>query len=821
MSDQHINVLLIEDCQEDRELIQRLLARTSASLSVYCVGSLTEGLVALQAQTVDIVLLDLGLPEGTGLETFLEFQQQTPHVPVVVLSGLNDESVAIRAVQAGAQDYLTKERFDAEWLLRSLQHAMERHRLVQRLAANRAQLEALIAAAVDGILIVDTSGSIRFANPAAAAIFGRPAEALVGEPFTGLHASDQPMELDFRRADGANIVLEARGALIEWNGAPALLASLRDITERKRFESALRLSEERYALAAAGANDGLWDWDFPAGTIHFSVRWKAMLGFEDHEIGTSPEEWLRRVHPEDVDRVESEVSLHSAGVIGHFEAEYRIRHRDGSWRWMLARGIGVRDEAGKIVRMAGSQTDITRRKLAETKLLFEAHHDSLTLLPNRTLFLKRLDRLIERGRRQVPSLFAVLFVDFDRFKVVNDSLGHLVGDELLVTLAQRLLTSVRPEDMVARLGGDEFAILLEPIQDVADAIRVAERIHERMQAAAIIEGHSIVTSASIGIAFSSTGYERSEDILRDADIAMYRAKELGKARHVIFDSVMHAQAVATLHLESDLRQALERSEFELYYQPIVSLRTGRVTALEALLRWQHPERGLVLPGEFIRLAEENRLILPIGEWVLDQACRQIAAWQQRFPELELAVNVNLSARQVEEHGLAGRVRQVLDRAGLEARRLLLRMEITETALMDGTDAATLELLELKDLGVQLCIDDFGTGYSSLSYLHRFPIDFLKIDRSFISRLEVGGENSEIVRTIVMLAHSVGVEAIAEGVEKDEQVRHLTAMQCEYAQGYHFAPPLAESEATELLAREVAALRTSASFLAVAPPGDST
>ncbi len=566
--------------------------------------------------------------------------------------------------------------------------------------------------------------------------------------------------------------------------------------DRARAEGALRESEERYALAARGAKDGLWDWNLKTDEIYFSSRWKSMLGFEENEVGNSPDEWFNRVHPADVAQVKVEIAAHQEGVSPRFENEHRMLHKDGTYRWMLSRGLAVTDADGKAYRMAGSQTDITGRKVAEEQLLHDAFHDALTGLSNRALFIDRLGQSIGRAKRRKDYQFAVLFLDIDRFKVVNDSLGHMVGDQLLISIAQRLEACLRPGDTVARLGGDEFAIFLDDVKDISDVTRVADRIQRELALPFKLSGQEIFTPASIGIALSATGYDRPEDLLRDADTAMYRAKALGKARHEVFDPAMRARAMERLQLETDLRRAIEREEIRLHYQPIVSLEAGGITGFEALVRWAHPQRGLVLPAEFITVAEETGLIIPIGWRVLGEACRQTRVWQERFPaSSRLSVSVNLSGKQFMQSDLIQRIGQILQETGLDARCLWL--EITESVIMEHAESTVSLLSQLKGLGVQLDIDDFGTGYSSLGYLNRFPVDTLKVDRSFVSRMCVNEENAEIVRTILTLASNLGMDVIAEGVETAEQLEQLRALKCKYGQGYFFFKPV-DSEAAEAM-----------------------
>ena len=439
------------------------------------------------------------------------------------------------------------------------------------------------------------------------------------------------------------------------------------------------------------------------------------------------------------------------------------------------------------------------RVLEETKEHFRhaAFHDSLTGLPNRAMFTELLKAEMESSKRNKEHLFAVLFLDLDRFKYINDSLGHTHGDLLLVAFAERLEKILRPLDTLARFGGDEFAVLLSGIGDTTDAVRIADRIHSELRVPFELDRNSAFATASIGIALGSTGYDRPEDILRDADTAMYRAKENGKARYEMFDPEMHARAVSRLQLESDLRQAVERKEFCIHYQPIVAVETGRLTGFEALVRWNHPRRGLVLPADFIPVAEETGLIVPIGQWVLEEACTKVREWQVNSPgHRSLSLSVNLSARQVAQPDLLDQIKHVLAKSKFQPYHL--KLEITESVVMENAEAAAQMFKQLRLLGVQLSLDDFGTGYSSLSYLHRFPLNYLKIDRSFVMRLTT---DTAIVRTICTLAQNLGMEVIAEGVENEEQNKELKHLGCKYAQGYLFSPPIDVDAATNLLMRE--------------------
>jgi len=568
------------------------------------------------------------------------------------------------------------------------------------------------------------------------------------------------------------------------------------LNQLKRSREALQASEERYALAEMGSNDGLWDWNFSEEKIFISPRWKSMLGYEEGEIGTHPDEWFSRVHPNDFKQLQQNITACFEGTASHLQSEYRMMHKDKSVRWVLTRGIVVFDKNNKAYRMAGSQSDITQRKQYEDQLRHDAFHDALTRLPNRSLLLERLTHAFKVHKRHSEFCYAILFLDIDRFKMINDSLGHNLGDEVLRLVASRLSSSLRSLDTVAyfgdtlaRLGGDEFVILLEGLKNTHDAEIVAERIQRVMEKSVTVESHEIVVSVSMGIAFSSVDYKEPEDILRDADTALYRAKALGRARYQVFDASMHEKAMMLMQLESDLRRALARNEFYLHYQPIVSLKTGRVEGVEALIRWAHPSQGTLHPAIFIPLAEETGLIVPIGEWVLRAACRQNMLWAREGVELRVAVNI--SACQLHQKDFVDVVAAILQETGMPASRL--ELEITESMIIEDREGVASKLLKLSQIGVHISLDDFGTGYSSLGHLQQFPINKLKIDRSFIDKMSSDKETCQIVQTIILLSQKIGIQVVAEGIETIEQQNLLKELNCDHGQGFIFARPKDEKE----------------------------
>jgi diguanylate cyclase (GGDEF)-like protein/PAS domain S-box-containing protein len=523
------------------------------------------------------------------------------------------------------------------------------------------------------------------------------------------------------------------------------------------------------------------------------------LGDPALAVGQTDFDFFTSEHAEQAYRDEQEIIRTGLPLVNVEEKETSA---DGSVRWVSTTKLPLRDSSGNVIGTCGISRDITQRKHFEEQLERQAFFDPLTGLPNRALFMNRLQHLFHRARRApAPLLFAVMYFDLDRFKGINDGLGHLAGDHLLVEIARRLERHMRPSDTLARLGGDEFTVLLEDITSEADATRVAERIHQELSTPFVLEGHEVFTSVSLGIALSSTGYGKPEDMLRDADTAMYRAKAAGRARHQIFDADMHERAAALLRLETDLRHALERGELMAYYQPIIDLDSRQLLGFEALARWRHPERGLVPPDVFIPVAEEAGLVGVIGEWMLTEACRQMKTWQDRHPRNPpLRISVNVSTRQITQTGIADQVARILRTTGLDATSLTL--EITESALMQNLKAGAGVIQRLHDMSVRLHVDDFGIGYSSLSYLQNFPVDTLKVDRSFISRMDGTPKQAAIVRAIVSLAHNLGMDVIAEGVETLAQADALRALHCSSAQGYLFSMPLPANEAERLIVQGI-------------------
>lgn len=593
---------------------------------------------------------------------------------------------------------------------------------------------------------------------------------------------------DLKMAELEGLVAERTGELSDAN------ETLRSkISELERITAALESSEQRYALAAAGANDGLWDWDLLSERVYYSDRWKALLGLPQGEEDDSPDFWLSRVHPNDAPKLFALIDEHLAGASEHLEFEHRIRTHGGRYLWVLCRGLVVRDDGGTPVRMAGSITDVSRRKETEDQLRRGAYYDKLTGLPNRSLFRECLEEAVGEPATGPDTRFAVLFLDFDNFKVINDSLGHLAGDELLIEVGARLTKAVKDAypaphgQIVARLGGDEFVAMLKGPAAGEHAEAVAQAIHACFEEPIIAHGSEIFSTASIGVTVDHAEYTTPEEVLRDADTAMYHAKALGPGGHVFFDRSMREMAIARLRLENDLRWAIQHGCIEVAYQPIVDLQSGEPIAIEALARWKHPELGQVSPDRFIPIAEETGLIIPLGEYVLQLACRDLQKLRELNPSWkDFRVNVNLSARQFAQSSLVDVVMDTLRQYDLPPKALVL--EVTETVVMDDFDAAAATIGRLRELGVDVYMDDFGIGYSSLSCLKVLPLTGLKLDRSFVAHLGDTVTNPAIIHAIVTLAEHLNLRVVAEGIENQDQLASVLSLDCGQAQGYYFGRP---------------------------------
>lgn len=569
-----------------------------------------------------------------------------------------------------------------------------------------------------------------------------------------------------------------------------------ELAERQRTEANLRHSEQRYASLTTAAPVGIFHTDTQGNCLYVNERFCQIAGIEaDASLATG---WISAIHPDDREKVVMEWNT-AFQENRPFQLEYRFQQPNGTVIWVFGQAVAEFDLGGQITGYIGTITNINQRKQAEEQLRYNALHDSLTDLPNRNLLIERLELAINRSERVANYHFAVLFLDMDRFKIINDSLGHLVGDELLTIIAQKLKANIRAMDLAARLGGDEFVILLENIEGIEEAILVAQRILSEFQTPFMLNGYEVFMTTSIGIVLGTKNYHQASDLLRDADIAMYRAKAQGKSCYKIFDAQMRTQALTRLNLENDIRKALEKEEFIVYYQPVVDIRRNELSGFEALVRWQHRDRGIIFPAEFIPVAEEIGLITALDQLVLKTACQQLATWQTQFSELAVKMSVNLSVQDIRKPTLVRDVEQILLETGLKGH--FLTLEITESMLIENINETILVLEQLKGLGLQISIDDFGTGYSSLTYLHRLPADTLKIDRSFIHQMPKGNRNYQVVKTIITLSNQLGLAVVAEGIETQEQLQKLQQFDCEFGQGMLFYPALSAQEVEQLLQKK--------------------
>jgi diguanylate cyclase (GGDEF)-like protein/PAS domain S-box-containing protein len=796
--------LLIEDNAGDALLIKAMLAE--AAFDQYCVvhAERLERGIALLGEQPDIVLLDLSLPDSTGLDTFRTMLAHAPELPVIVLTGLSDRNMALKALDEGAQDYLVKDEVTSAGLVKAMNYAVTRKQAETRLRESEHRYKALFESAPDAILLI-RSGEIVDTNSQAGPLFGTSRECLLGQPLGSLSAVRQPagsqsplslgehlslaqqrgshfFEWCFQDAGGAPLYTEVNLDSVYLEGEHHMLAIVRDLRERMQAEEQIRfqasmLNQVRNAVIATDTRGNIVYWNRYASALHH---------FEPEQaLGKNAIRLLlaaRNRHLVGEVRTALEQTSHWEG-----EAEL-CRHGGVAFPAHLTLSP-VRDTGDRLIGFVGIAVDISERKEIERKLAHSAFHDTLTGLPNRALFYDRLSRAIARGARS-GQRYAVMLMDMDGFKLVNDSLGHLVGDELLVQFARRVESCLRPGDTLARLGGDEFTILLEDIKHSADAVRVAERIHEQMAHPFRLAGNEVFSSTSIGITFSSPTHQEPSHALRDADTAMYRAKEQGKGGHVIFEAGMHERAVSQLRRETELRRALERDELTVEFQPIIELGTGLCVGCEAFARWNHPMEATIKAREFMQVAEETGMIIPIGQKILEQACGALAHWQRRFALVEdFSLHINLSRKQFAHRDTPGMIADALAAHDLSGSSLTV--EIAERALAEDPFTAAAVLGDLRELDVRVCIDDFGTGNSSLGYLQRFPVDTVKIPQPLVQDLGKNITSSAIVGALLGLAQNLGMDVIAEGVETTEHEHHLLQLGCRNGQGFLFFPPMDE------------------------------
>jgi diguanylate cyclase (GGDEF)-like protein/PAS domain S-box-containing protein len=719
----------------------------------------------------------------------------------------NIASLAVARVEA-LRDSLAREiPAPAPAVDRVEEESRRRRAAEERYEQERQFVDAVLDNLTGAFYLVSSDGVILRWNAALASAIGY-SDAEIGamKPADFISANDREAVTEGMRQvfeNGADLTLEAEivdragnvrpyllsGRPVSLGGRIYMIGIARDITMRKRTEQQMVRAKERLDLALASSNLALWDWDLKNNRVYFSENWAAQLGDPPRESTFSGDEVQSWNHAEDREVFAAAIGNAVKGVSEEFDCEYRVPNAAGDWVWVHSRGkVTHRDAAGQALRMTGTCTNITKRKMAEERAEFLATRDALTGLPNRVLLHDRLEQGVANAARHHTG-FAFMFIDLDRFKTINDSLGHHVGDELLKGVAGRLTACVRASDTVARLGGDEFAVILENLRDDDDegAQQVAEKMIASMGAPMLVEGQTLTTSCSIGISLFPTDGRDSATLMKNADVAMYYAKEKGRNNYQFFSADMNTRAQERLSVENYLRLALRRNELVLHYQPRVSLVNGELVGVEALIRWQHPRRGLLSPEKFIEVAEDSGLIVPIGEWVLEAACRQVKAWHERVKP-GLRVSVNLSVGQVVNgERLFRAVQTAIERAGIEPG--ILELELTESHLMQNIEEKAALLNRLGDLGVGVAIDDFGTGYSSLSYLKQLPVDAIKIDSSFVRDIGIDPNDEAIIKAILAMAHSLRLSVVAEGVETEHQFRALKALGCDEFQGFYEAPAL--------------------------------
>ena len=870
-------ILVVDDNPQIADILTGSMLPSLGYRSVVAYdGTTALDVIRKYQEQLDLILMDLQLPDMTGLDLLRILDEEELSIPVILITGHGSEQVAIDAFRLGVKDYLHKP-VDMDKLNAAISRALyksrlqdERTRLIKGLREHIHWLTSIsnVGRSVTSTLnldevllrIVNAGVQMTRADQGFIALFDKSSEELYlrvvkninedeasmmrlpisdnligqvlkyGKTIRISRKEDNPLKVCtgmlvnslihvplsykgksfgvlsvnnhtplrmFNEHDESVLVSLAGYASIAIENANLYQQARRELAERKQTEEALRVSEERYALVVAGANDGIWDWNLQSHSVYYSPRWKSMLGYQDDEVNNHIDEWFNRIHPDDIERVKLNLVTHIKRRTPHFMSEYRILSNNGEYRWVLTRGLAVWDDNGSAIRLAGSQNDITDRKRAEQQLLHDALHDALTDLPNRNLLIDRLEHAIERSKRNRDYKFVVLLLDLDHFKNVNDSLGHLVGDQLLVAVSRMLRSGMRAADTLARFGGDEFVILLEDVKDFRNVSRITNWIHKKFQEPFQIQEHEVFITTSIGAVQSRDEKMSAEDMLRDADIAMYVAKANGRARTEIFKPSMRDNVLLRLTLETELRGAVDNNELEPYYQPIVLLDSGKLIGFEALARWNHPRRGTLNPDIFIPLAEETGMIIDIDRWILKKSCYQMQKWQKMFNiNSDITISVNISGKHLKKPGFVQYVKNVLEDSGLLPK--CLKIEITERSVVESNKHTEVVFDELRQLGVQLQIDDFGIGYSSLGYLSHFPIDGLKIDSSFVSKMLDDESQEDIVQTIVMLTDRLNIHVIAEGIETVDQLDKLRSLGCEIGQGFLVAKPLKKKDAEYLL-----------------------
>ncbi len=823
-----LKVLLIEDEEDDALLVLRELRRGGFEPEWQRVQTSEELQNSLGQNLWDVVISDYRLPKfdaPTALKIVREYNQR---IPFLLVSGTIGEILATEMMKAGANDYVMKDNLKrlpeaVRRELRDAQVRLERQQAELRLKESEQRFRHLFESTpLISVQGYNSQRQVIYWNNASESLYGYTKTEAVGKQLEDLiippemrqgvidaihtwHTEGKEIpadELNLLRKDGSRVaVYSSHVMLTNIEGERELYCVDIDLTDRKQADKSLRESEERYRLLAENTNDLVCLHEPDGRYIYVSPSCEMLLGYQYSElIGQYPYIFL---HPEDHDIVQQ--SHHNTVNQHPTPVTYRIRRKSGEYIWFETLSKPIIGTDNQVIKLQTTSRDVTERIEAQQRLRYDALHDQLTGLPNRSLLTERLELAINRFRCLDSYSYAILFLDLDRFKVINDSLGHLAGDQLLIVVAQKLKKHLRDIDLVARLGGDEFVILLEDVVGVERAIQVTERILADIQTPLHINGADVVISTSIGIVLGTRNYYQATDLIRDADIAMYRAKAASRGSYRVFNVEMHTQAVNRLTLETDLRKALDREEFFIAYQPIVDILSTdeiyagkrKLVGFEALVRWKHPTRGLVAPEYFVPMAEETGLIVPIDHWMFYKVCEQLALWQEQFPDCSLLkMSINLSAQDLQQGNLLTEIDRILAATGVAGSALTL--EITESMLIENISQTIKLLKQLKEREIQISIDDFGTGYSSLNYLHRLPADNLKIDRSFVGQMEQGNRNYQVVSTIIALSNQLGLAVVAEGIETPQQLQWLKDLGCEFGQGYLFSKPLSKEMVESML-----------------------
>lgn len=825
-----LNVLIIEDSESDTMLVLYELRFGGFNPIWQRVQTAQELHAAFDNSTWDVIISDYRLPEFNAPAALEIVKQSQKDIPFILVSGAIGEVLAVEMMKAGAHDYVMKDNLSRlpEAVRREVRDARvraERKQVQAELENQRIFLRQVFDLVPNSIFVKDTQGRFVTISQAGAAGYGVKVEEIIGKwenQFTNiaqeqmeqyLANNQEVIQIGQRQIYPSQAIVNKQGE-VRWyktivepfvnsqGVVQGVIGSATDITDIQQAQAALQHSQKLLETLASNIPGMIYSYvqhsDESAAFEYISLGCKDLLELTPEQVLENASLYFTQIHIDD--RVGYDAATkESAQSLKPLAYEWRLVTPSGKLKWVQVNARPEKREHGDIV-WYGVLLDVSDRKQAQELIIHNAWHDPLTDLPNRTFLTERLELAINRVKRLETYGYAVLFLDLDRFKVINDSLGHLAGDQILKRIAQKLKTHLRESDLVARIGGDEFVILLEDISRIEKAIQIAERILTDFQTPLILNDSEIIISASIGIVLGTNNYHQASDLLRDADIAMYRAKAQGRSSYKIFDVEMHAQAINQLTLETELRKAIERQEFVVYYQPIIDILSERLIGFEALVRWQHPTRGLVLPGEFISIAEETGLIVQIDRWILYTACQQLATWKAKFAsDLLLKININISAQDIRHSSFIEDIDRTLSQTGLEGNSIAI--EITESMLIDNI-CKTIDLLnELKERKIQISIDDFGTSYSSLNYLHRLPADNLKIDRSFVSQMQEGNRNYQVVSTIITLSNQLGLTVVAEGIETPQQLQWLQQLKCEFGQGYLFSKPLSHETAEVLLANK--------------------